>query len=99
MPALNIDLQSGFENDTVVIMVNHNEEFRKENVQTQLLTGYAESVSIGIEKGSVSIDIIIETKNLKKEINTRVLAATYLGVSIITGNIEHMISEEPFGYA
>ena len=99
MPALNIDFQSGFENDTVVIMVNYNEEFRKENVQTRLLTGFAESVSLGIEKGPVCIDIIIETKNLKKEINTNVLATTYLGVSIVMGNIEHMISGEPFGYA
>ena len=99
MPALNIDFQSGFENDTVVILVNNNEVFRKDNVQTLLLTDHAESVSLDIEKGSVCIDIIINTKNLRKAINASITATTYLGISIAMGAIEHMVSEEPFGYA
>jgi hypothetical protein len=99
MPALNIDFQSGFKNDTVVILVNNNEVFRKDNVQTLLLTDHAESVSLDIEKGSVCIDIIIDTKNLRKAINADIMATTYLGISIVMGAIEHMVSGEPFGYA
>jgi hypothetical protein len=99
MVTLAIDLQDGFVDDTVVLRVNGEEVFRKEHVSTKLLLGLADSCNKEVEKGSVSVEISVETRDIVKTIPLDVSADTYLGVSVVNGMIEYIISDEPFVYA
>ena len=99
MVTLAIDLQDGFVDDTVVLRVNGEELFRKGHVSTKLLLGLADSFKTEVEKGPVSVEISVETRDTAETISLYVSADTYLGVSVVNGRIEYIISDEPFGYA
>ena len=98
MVTLGIDLQDRFENDTVVMRMNGEEVFRKEHITTNLLLGLADSFKTEVEQGSVRIEISIETRNIVETIPMDVSADTYLGISVVSGRIEYIILDEPFGY-
>lgn len=98
MALLRIDLQEGFEDETVVIKVAGKEAFRKSNVRTKLQIGLADSFETTIEDGPVTVEIALPSKNLSEEIEVQGSTAAYLGVSVIEGKIEHRISHEQFGY-
>jgi hypothetical protein len=51
MVSLVVDLQDGFAGDLVVVRLNDREVFRKEDVQTKLLLGYADSWLFGTSRG------------------------------------------------
>lgn len=99
MVTLAIDFQDGFADDTVVLRVNGEEVFRKEHVSTKLLLGLADSFKTEVEKGPVSVEISVETRDIAETISLDVSVDTYLGVSVVNGMIEYIISDEPFGYA
>ena len=46
MALLHIAFQDGFTDDTVVVLINGGEVFRKEGVNTKLLLGYADFVEV-----------------------------------------------------
>jgi len=98
MVTLGIDLQDGFEDDTVVMQINGEEVFRKEHVTTNLLLGLAASFETEVEKGPVSVEISVETRDIVETIPLDVSADTYLGVSVVNDRIEQIISDEPFVY-
>jgi hypothetical protein len=96
---LTIDLQDGFVDDTVILLVNGEEILQKEHVSTKILYGFADSVTTEVEKGSVSIEIKVKTKDIAKTILlNKVSDSTYLGISIVNGMIQYIESSKPFGY-
>lgn len=98
MVKLSIDFQNGFKFDTVILHLNGKEVYHKKSVCTKLLLGLADSFKTVVEKGPVSIYISVVTRNMTKTILLEVSADTYLGVSILGDRIEHIISNEKFGY-
>lgn len=98
MVTLSIDFQDGFVNDITVLHVNGKEIFHKEHVNTKLLLGLADSLETEVETGSVSINTNVPTKDIEKTIILEVSADTYVGISIVNGMIEHIVSDRPFGY-
>ena len=98
MVTLSIDFQEGFANDTVVLHVNGDEVFRKEDVSTKLLIGKADALKTTVETGQVVIEINIQTRDIAMTIPLEISADTYLGISAVNGRIEYVISDEPFGY-
>ena len=99
MVTLTIDLQEGFQEDKVVLYVNGEEVYRKDQVRTKRLLGMAGSFTTEVETGSVNVEIRVETKHLAKTIPLEISDDTYLGISIVNGVIDHIVSDEPFGYA
>jgi hypothetical protein len=93
-----IDFQDGFLDDTVVLRINGQERFQREQVSTRLLLGLASSFTTEIEKGSLSVEISIPTRGLKESLMLDVTADTYIGVGIANGKLAIIISERPFGY-
>jgi hypothetical protein len=67
-------------------------------VSTKLQIGFADSLEVNVEAGSVIIEIDLPSKSLSKSIELQVPNAVYLGVSITAGKIEYKVSPEPFGY-
>ena len=99
MTLLTIDLQEGFTKDFLtVIQVNSQEVFCKEDVQTKLLLGYADSFEVEVPKGTVIVETILPSRNLSKTMNLKISTAVYLGISIQEGNIQYRAAREPFGY-
>ncbi len=96
---MRIDLQDGFYNDTVVIVVNGKEVFRRTDVSTRFQIGYALSVDQGIAENSPVVEIILPLKNLSETIKLRTPEPVFLGVSLTQdGKIDCRISHEPFRY-
>lgn len=98
MALLHIDLQEGFEDETVVIKVAGKEAFSKTNVRTKLQIGLADSFETTIQEGPVTVEIELPSKNLSQSIEVQGSNTVYLGVSVNAGKIEHRISTEQFGY-
>ena len=99
MTKLRVDLQEGFTGDAVDVSVNGHESLRKEGVTTKRMLGLATSSEIDVPDGTVTIEIKVPTKNLSKTISLETSASQYLGFSIEDGEIEHIVSKKPFGYA
>ena len=95
---LTIDLQDGFGDDTVILLVDGKEIFQKEHVSTKLLLGLADSIRTDVEKGQVRVEINIQTRNLTETILVDASAPVYVGISIESGKITYIVSPEPFGY-
>lgn len=99
MALLHIALQEGFTNDTVIIRINGKEIFHKPGVKTRLQIGYADSIEINVQEGSVKVEITLPLRNLSESTVLQVLKPVYLGVSITPENkISCRSSYEPFGY-
>jgi hypothetical protein len=92
-----VDIQEGFNDDTVIIKVNGKDVFTKEHVTTSLLAGPAASFSTKIEsrqeEGSrLIVTALVPTRNnlqdsheLDLENNSNSAGEIYLGISIIGG--------------
>ncbi|HKR13807.1 MAG TPA: hypothetical protein VJT15_17210 [Pyrinomonadaceae bacterium] len=99
MSKLRVDFQEGFAHDEIDLRINGQERLQKEGVTTNPLLGLASSEEVDVPEGSVTIEIKIPTKNLAKTISLESSGSKYLGVSIANGRIEHIVSQNPFGYA
>ena len=99
MSKLHVDFQEGFTQDKIVLRINGQERWQKQDVTTNRLLGLASSAEIDVPDGSVTIDIQIPTKNLAKTISIEISGSAFLGISIENGRIEHIVSQRPFGYA
>jgi hypothetical protein len=98
MSTLVIDLQDGFSADTVIIHVNGNEIYHKQNVKTDLRISRADSTQTQVPAGSVSIDINVPTKRLSKAVTFQVATTLYVGISIRGDTLEVRSSDKPFLY-
>ena len=98
MATLAIDLQEGFADDTIVLRVNGDELYRQEHVTTKMVLGYADSFETQVETGSISVEVIVGTKDIRETISLDVSGDTYLGISIVNGEIEYIVLDEPFRY-
>lgn len=101
---LSIDLQDGFVNDSIIIRINENEVFTKNNISTDLRISLADnSFKSRVSNGQTKIDILVTSKNLKLSQNIEINSDTYVGISIInptTTNPEIQVKSEkqPFTY-
>ncbi|HJS64357.1 MAG TPA: hypothetical protein VJ767_05815 [Nitrososphaeraceae archaeon] len=63
---LSVDFQDGFVNDSIIIRINENEVFTKNNISTDLRIALADnSFNTRISNGQNKIDILVPSKNLK----------------------------------
>ena len=99
MPKMRLDLQEGFNNDTVEILVNGQTVLQKEGVTTKLMIGLAVSSEIEAPDGTLDVEIKVPTKNLSKTISVETSNTPNLGISILNGEIKIITSETRFGYA
>lgn len=67
MARLRIDLQEGFVNDAVVILVNGWEIYEKDSVSTRLQVGFADSVVTDVPSGRSTVEIEVSTRLAKTE--------------------------------
>jgi hypothetical protein len=99
MARLSIDLQDGFTDDTVVLHVGGKERFHKQHVSTKPVIGWAESFQTEVSSGRVNLRVTVPTQGIVKTIPLEVSSDTHLGLSIVNGELEHIVSDQPFTYA
>lgn len=96
---LAIDLQDGFDGDTVIIRIDGEERFEKAGVTTMRLTGLADDTfRTQVEPGSATVEIAVPSRNLSESFTLDIAGDTYIGVSIQNGRLQHIIRDRPFGY-
>jgi len=96
---MHIDLQEGFSNDAVEILVNGNSVLQAEGATTKRTLGLALASEIEVPDGTIDIEIRVPTKNLSKTISVEGSNTPNLGISIHDGEIKIITSERRFGYA
>ncbi len=95
---LTVDLQEGFENDTVVVRLNGEEVYHESQVTTLRLLGLADTFIADSEPGPARLDVEVESRGLTHQIPLELTDRTYVGISLIEGRIEAIVSHEAFGY-
>jgi hypothetical protein len=101
MPLIHVALQEGFQDDTVIALLDGAEVFRKENLKTRMQIGKAASFDLPDISGPHELRIDVINRNTHVNIPVTVARTNqYVGISITEdGRITHTISDEPFRYA
>lgn len=97
MLPLRVDLNEGFEDDTVTVQVNGAEIFCKEAVSTNYSIGVAEVITTEAPAGSLKIHIRVSTRQADKSLETEISSPLFVAVSLSpTGALSfQQSSEEP----
>ncbi len=96
---LQLDLQEGFDDDTIVILIDGKEAWRKKGVKTRYQIGLAESFSTTVPTGTVKITIEQPDRHQSQNIILQVDVQTYVGVvRNDDGSITHLEQNHPFHY-
>jgi hypothetical protein len=91
---LHVALRDGFRNDTVTIMVNGKEVYRKSGVTTDLTISFADSVEVPVEGPTARLEVAVEGgQNGSDEI--RLAETPFVAVRILGGNLEFQTSKDP----
>ena len=98
MPTLRVDLQEGFDGDTVLVRLNGRQLLHEPGVRTRLQTGLARLVETEMPAGGAVLEVVLEERSLQLAIPLNIEAATYVGISVTTDGLVHQISADPFGY-
>ncbi len=97
MPQLRIDLQEGFDNDTVVVRVDGPEVYRKSGVQTRVVVGVADSFEV-TARDPAHVEVEVVTKKQSAAIDVKTAEYPYLGVSSTRTGLKLQPSKELFRY-
>lgn len=98
MVALTIDLQEGFDDDEVVIVIDGCEVFRKMAVCTRYQISLADQVALDVRPGQKKVQVSLPQRNVRGEIELDPLMTPYLGVSFDQGRLLLKPTPEAFGY-
>ena len=92
-----IDLQDGFSDDVVRILVNNQLLAEKKNVTSSPLTGIATYLETKVQ-GTLKLEVAVVNRGLATQRSMQITTDTYVGVSIMAGGLDVIIRNEPFGY-
>lgn len=93
-----MDLQEGFQEDTVVVQVNDGAEQRKEDVTTMPQVGYAGSIEMNVEPGPARLRVSVPSQGISDTKSFDVSGDLYVGVSIEGARLTYRVTSEPMGY-
>lgn len=95
MHFLHISLLDGFEDEFVVIKVNGETVFSRDEVYSRLVKGCAETMEVQVEEGDVEVEFSLPVRNLGEKLTVKVLSPVYLGFSLHHGKIQYNASLQP----
>lgn len=84
---LHVKLRDGFSNDTVTIIVNGKEVYRKSGVSTDLTISFADAVEVPVEESVVKLEVAVEGGQ-REEKEIRVRETPFVDVWFIEGTME-----------
>ena len=96
---IHISLQEGFQKESVNIVIDGNEVYRKQDVSTRHQIGLADTVEHETDLPIADVKIHLPEKNKKASIKIHVRQNPYLGIDLDTdGNVRFKSSSRPFGF-
>lgn len=98
MKTLHVDLQTGFEGDTVTVIVDGDTVYNDSEVNTSLMTGLAASFEVSVGAGTHQIEVRLPGRAITGSTSVEMDQELYLGISIENEEVVFRLSEEPFGY-
>lgn len=100
MTKLRVDLQDGFQEDTVILAVNGQEVFREPGVTTKTQLGVARYFETEVAPGPTTVTVSLPERGLLQTFELDVAGPTYLGVSLTPGGeFTHRVQSTTFRYA
>ena len=98
MPVLHLHFQAGFSGDTVVVSAGGRELLRREGLNTDYSIGRADSATVNLPAGRVSLRIGIPVRGLSEAVTIDATATPHLAISVAGDRIDHRKSSTPFEY-
>jgi hypothetical protein len=98
MPQLSIALQSGFDDDTVVISVDGAQVLRRRGVSTDTRVSLAAKHDVTVDDGSTRVEVALPERGLSSSVTLTITGDTHVGVSVDGGEIRFRESSQAFGY-
>lgn len=97
MSTLRIDLQGGFEGDTVEIWLDEELRQREDEVTTNLSVDLASSVPLVVPDGPVDVRIALPERGLEETVEALVAGDTYVVARIEGGRLHvEQLAEAPY---
>jgi hypothetical protein len=94
-----LNLQDGFQDDTVVLIVNGEEQFHKEQVSTNYAIGLADQVTVeDLEEEDIVLEVNVPTREIHCQQEVHLSVETYIAISIYQNEIRLETSDHPFLY-
>ncbi len=95
---LRIDLQDGFDNDSVVVFLGETEIFRKDKITTDLSISLADNFKVDIKKGKYSLRVEIPTRMVSRSKDYDIQTDLFIGVSLKHQMIDFIDSTKELKY-
>jgi hypothetical protein len=96
---LHLDLQEGFAHDSVVVMVNAREAYRKPDVSTNLSASVADTFEVNTDGNQAKIEVQILTRHTANSTTVDLREFPHVGVSLnSTGKPAFTPAKERFRY-
>jgi len=93
-----IDLQEGFSNDTVDIVINGKTLVSNIIVNTDYSTGLAKSFKLETEDDTAWVEVLVKNRQLISKILININSVPYIGVSITENGLSYTSSTQEFTY-
>lgn len=98
MKDLYIDLQRGFQRETVLIRINETEVLRVVNVETIIALGHAYSWEGAVNEADLHVEVELVERALSGSVGVPGYSTAYLGVSCNDEHVHLHVSDVPFDY-
>jgi hypothetical protein len=95
---LHIALQEGFLRDRVVVTVNGAEVADRPDVSTRNQIGLAEAIEVEVLTGELQLEVEVPSRGLRGATRVAVEGTTYVGASVIQGQLQLTEQREAFRY-
>jgi hypothetical protein len=94
---LRIDLQGGFDGETVELWVDEELRHREEEARTNVSVDLAASVPLEVPEGPVDVRIVLPARGLDETVETIVAGDTYVVARLERGRlVAEQLAEAPY---
>ena len=94
-----IDLQDGFDGETVILQVDGNEVFQGTDVRTRYQIGLAHTVNLELTPGPHRLSVALPNRNLTATAEFDPQESGFIGISRLNNRLEIKLSGQQFLYA
>ena len=97
MATLRIDLQGGFDRDTVEIWIDEERRWREESVTTKFTLDLAASVPLEVLDGPADVRVVLPEKAIEQALEALVAGETYVVARVENDRLQlEQLAEAPY---
>jgi hypothetical protein len=97
MATLRIDLQGGFDGESVEVWVDEELRHRQDDVRTNVAVDLASSVPLEVPEGPVDVRIVLPERSLEETVETTVAGEAYVVARLEDGRlVAEQLADAPY---